>query len=48
MMSKEINKPAANLDKQVQPMPGEVDPKNAKVGAFVMMQKAKNILRVKR
>ena len=47
-MSKENSKQKEKLDKQVQPMPGEVDPKNAKAHVFINMQKAKGKLRIKR
>ena len=49
MMSEKItNKPLSEQDKQTQAMPGEIDPKNAKVGVFLAMQKAKNKLKVKK
>ncbi|WP_160152309.1 hypothetical protein [Microbulbifer sp. ALW1] len=48
MMSKENNKPKEKLDKQVQPMPGEVDPKNVKAHVFLNMQKVKSKLLNKR
>lgn len=38
---KKPNKPLTDLEKQHQPVPGEIDPKNAKVPVFLAMQKAK-------
>lgn len=34
--------PVTEQDKQIQPMPGEVDPKDAKLKAFLEVNKAKN------
>ena len=48
MSEKTTNKPMSEQDKQIQPMPGEVDPKNVKVGVFLAMQKAKSKLKVKK
>ncbi|BFM13303.1 hypothetical protein R50072_34560 [Simiduia litorea] len=38
---KKANKPLTDLEKQHQPVPGEIDPKNAKVKVFLAMLKAK-------
>ncbi len=48
MSEKTTNKPLSEQDKQTQPMPGEIDPKDAKVGAFLAMQKAKGKLKVRK
>ena len=48
MSEKMTNKPLSEKDKQTQPMPGEIDPKNAKIGVFLAMQKAKSKLKVKK
>lgn len=45
MSEKAKNKPLTEQDKQMQPMPGEIDPKNAKVSVFLAMQKAKGKLK---
>jgi hypothetical protein len=42
------SKPLSEQDKQVQPMPGEIDPKDAKLKVFLAMQKAKQRLKVKK
>ncbi|MFV1872123.1 MAG: hypothetical protein ACMZ64_02185 [Oleiphilus sp.] len=42
MSQKTKNKPLSEQDKQTQPMPGEIDPKDAKVSVFLAMQKAKS------
>ena len=39
MSLKTPNKPLSEQDKQTQAMPGEIDPKNVKVGVFLTMQK---------
>ena len=42
MMTKETkNRTLSETEKQTQPMPGEVDPKNVKIEVFLAMQKAK-------
>lgn len=41
-------KPVTEQEKQIQPMPGEVDPKDAKMKVFLAMQKAKQRLKVKK
>ena len=43
-MNKKNNKSKGKLEKQVQPMPGEVDPKNAKAHVFLNMQKVSCVL----
>ena len=39
MSEKTKNKLLSEQDKQTQPMPGEIDPKDAKVGVFLAMRK---------
>ncbi len=43
MMSNQTtkNKPLSDNEKQMQPLAGEIDPKNAKVEVFLALQKAK-------
>ena len=48
MSEKTINKPLTEQDKQTQQMPGEVDPRNAKVSVFLAMQKAKGKMKIKK
>lgn len=48
MSEKTTNKPLSEQDKQIQPMPGEVDPKNVKVEVFLAMQRTKGKLKVKK
>lgn len=48
MSEKKENSSIADQHKQITPMPGEIDPKNAKIGAFAALQKAKNKLKSKR
>ncbi|WP_169334467.1 hypothetical protein [Hahella ganghwensis] len=48
MSKKMINKPLSEQEKQTQPMPGEINPKTAKVDVFLAMQKAKNKLKVRK
>lgn len=39
------SKPLSEQDKQIQPIPGEIDPKDAKLKVFLAMQKAKQRLK---
>lgn len=48
MNDKAENKPLTEQDKQTQPMPGEIDPRNSKVEVFLAMQKVKAKLKVKK
>lgn len=48
MTDKTVSKSLTEKDKQTQPMPGEIDPKNSKVEVFLAMQKAKTKLKVKK
>lgn len=48
MKEKTINKPLSEQDKQTRPMPGEIDPKDAKVNVFLTMQKAKGKLKLRK
>lgn len=48
MSEKMTGKPLSEQQKQTQPTPGEIDPKNAKVEVFLAMQKAKGKLKVKK
>ena len=41
-------KPLSERDKQTQPMPGEIDPKDAKAKVVLAMQKARQRIRVKK
>lgn len=47
MTEKTQNKPLTDQEKQFVPMPGEIDPKNAKVQVFLAMQKAKSKLKIR-
>ncbi len=44
MSEKTTNKLLSEQEKQTQPMPGEIDPKSAKVEIFLAMQKANSKL----
>ncbi len=47
-MSGKPNKPMTEQEKQVQPMPGEIDPKDAKIKVFLAAQKARQKFKIKR
>lgn len=47
MSERKRNKALSDNEKQAKPMPGEVDPKYAKVEVFLAMQKVKGKLRAK-
>ncbi len=44
MSENKRKKPLTDQEKQTLPMPGEIDPKDAKVKVFLAMQKAKQHL----
>lgn len=49
MMSEKItHKPMSEMDKQAQPLPGEVDPKDVKTRVFLAAQKTKNKFKIRK
>lgn len=48
MSEKKTTKPLSDQEKQMQAMPGEVDPKNVKAEVFMAIQRAKGKLKVKK
>ncbi len=47
-MTDKQKKPMTEQEKQTQPMPGEVDPKDAKTRVFLAAQKTRNKFKIKR
>lgn len=45
MNKKTINRPLTEQEKQVQPMPGEVDPRKVKAEVFLAVEKARRKLK---
>lgn len=41
------NKPLTEQEKQITPMNGEIEPKNAKTQAFISLEKARQRLKIK-
>lgn len=46
-MSEKPNKPVTEQEKQTQPMPGEIDPKDAKTKVFLAAQKTRQKFKIK-
>lgn len=48
MSEKTNNKALTEQEKQTQPMPGEADPKDAKMKVFIAAQKTKNKFKIRK
>lgn len=48
MSEKTSNKPLSEQEKQTQPLPGEVNPKDIKLQVFLAAQKTKNKFKVRK